>query len=686
MSGVSVKFYKTDEILSTVKIFTSLKLEGALIFDDSENLVGVVTEGELLKGVSEAKSFLNDVMVDAGVSIYEDDELKSVVQINQVIYPVKDQEDILTGFLLRNDLLERFSAEASVNLSHLDAIFDSAHNGILSIDKKGFVTSLNPAAEKMAGVTKSYAIGRFITDVVSPKGLLNVLRTGETASEKYQVGNRKYITNRAPILKDGEIVGAVGVFQDISEIEFVSDELNTVKKLLAELNTVIESSNDGVLILDRYGKIMKANQAFRQIIGIENPPCYYQELLGDYVEQCVVTSVVEKNEKVTFLDRTKQKNNQLMITATPIDDNNLDEYKIVVTVRDISELDNLRIELEKTKQHLIKLIRNKRSNREFIAHSPGMRELMSSIEQIASVDSTVLILGESGVGKEEISNLIHENSHRCSQPFVKVNCGAIPESLVDSELFGYESGAFTGAKKGGKLGYFERAHGGTIFLDEIGELPLSIQVKLLRVLQEKEIARVGGSKPIKIDVRVITATNKDLLRLVEEKKFRKDLYYRLNVIPILIPSLRERVEDIPLLIKLFQERICFKYGINKTFSDGAVQILTQYQWPGNVRELVNMVERLVVTMNRPIVEKEDVMELVNQQQVKSESGRIVYVNGIVPLKEAVDEVEKQLIQKAMKLYKNTRNSAKALKINQSTVVRKMKKFSKDQDSIEQLKL
>jgi PAS domain S-box-containing protein len=684
MSEISVKLYQTDEILSAVSIFASLKLEGALVFDDSENLVGVVTESQLLKGVGEKKGTLKDVMIDSGTSIYENDELNTVVTINQVIYPVTSQEGVLTGFLSRKNLLERFSNEASVKLTHMDAIFHSAHNGILSIDNKGYITSLNPAAEKMAGLANGKeAIGRFITDVVSPKGLLNVLRTGETASEKYKVGNRKYISNRTPILKDGEIVGAVGVFQDISEIEFVSDELTTVKKLLTELNTIIESSNDGVLILDRYGKILKENRAFGKIIGIEKSPGYYQELLGDYVEQCVVTSVVDKNEKVTFLDRTKQKRNQLMITATPIDVDNLSEYRIVVTIRDISELDSLRSELKKTKQHLVKLIRNNRSNREFIAHSPGMRELMSNIEQIASVDSTVLILGESGVGKEEISNLIHDNSHRRSQPFIKVNCGAIPESLVDSELFGYESGAFTGAKKGGKLGYFERAHGGTIFLDEIGELPLSIQVKLLRVLQEKEIVRVGGSKPIKIDVRVITATNKDLLRLVEEKKFRKDLYYRLNVIPIMVPPLKERVEDIPLLIKLFQEKICFKYGINKTFSDEAVQILTHYQWPGNVRELVNMVERLVVTMNRPIVEKEDVIKLINQQQMKSESSRLIYVNGIVPLKEAVDEVERQLIQKAMDLYKNTRNSAKALKIDQSTVVRKMKKFSKEDKSFQQ---
>jgi PAS domain S-box-containing protein len=684
MSEISVKLYQTDEILSAVSIFASLKLEGALVFDDSENLVGVVTESQLLKGVGEKKGTLKDVMIDSGTSIYENDELNTVVTINQVIYPVTSQEGVLTGFLSRKNLLERFSNEASVKLTHMDAIFHSAHNGILSIDNKGYITSLNPAAEKMAGLANGKeAIGRFITDVVSPKGLLNVLRTGETASEKYKVGNRKYISNRTPILKDGEIVGAVGVFQDISEIEFVSDELTTVKKLLTELNTIIESSNDGVLILDRYGKILKENRAFGKIIGIEKSPGYYQELLGDYVEQCVVTSVVDKNEKITFLDRTKQKRNQLMITATPIDVDNLSEYRIVVTIRDISELDSLRSELKKTKQHLVKLIRNNRSNREFIAHSPGMRELMSNIEQIASVDSTVLILGESGVGKEEISNLIHDNSHRRSQPFIKVNCGAIPESLVDSELFGYESGAFTGAKKGGKLGYFERAHGGTIFLDEIGELPLSIQVKLLRVLQEKEIVRVGGSKPIKIDVRVITATNKDLLRLVEEKKFRKDLYYRLNVIPIMVPPLKERVEDIPLLIKLFQEKICFKYGINKTFSDEAVQILTHYQWPGNVRELVNMVERLVVTMNRPIVEKEDVIKLINQQQMKSESSRLIYVNGIVPLKEAVDEVERQLIQKAMDLYKNTRNSAKALKIDQSTVVRKMKKFSKEDKSFQQ---
>lgn len=675
MSRNTFELYENDEVLPAVNIFASMNASGALVFNDSRELVGMITERELIKGISENSHDLRDIMLNIGQIVYEDDDIKSMIVHDQDIFPVMNKNQEYTGVITRRQLLETFSREVSLELSHLDAIFNSAHNGILSIDDKGYITSLNPAAERMAGTTKENAIGRFVTDVVTPKGLLDVLRTGESTTEKYSVGNRKYITNRTPLFKNNKIVGVVGVFQDISEIDFVYDELNTVKKLLFELDIVIESTNEGILILDRYGKVIKVNQAFFRILGLKKPPNYYQELLGDYLSQCMVSLVVDKEEKVTIMDLNKMKRNQLMITGTPIqNEKQVNEFRIVVTIRDISEQDSLRKELEKTKQHLHSLMNHKQADREFIAHSPAMRGVMDNLDQIAHVDSTVLILGESGVGKEEISNMIHTKSHRKTQPFVKVNCGAIPESLVDSELFGYENGAFTGAKKGGNLGYFERAHGGTILLDEVGELPFSIQVKLLRVLQEKEIMRVGGSKPIKIDVRVITATNKDLMQLVMEKKFRKDLYYRLNVIPIKVPPLRERVEDIPLLIRLFQERVCFKYGLEKTISDAAVQMLSEYQWPGNVRELVNTVERLVVTLNKPVIEKEDVINVMNQQQPINSESCLVYVNGIMPLREAVDEVEKQLIEKAMKLYKNTRSTAHVLKINQSTVVRKLQKF------------
>ncbi|MEH6940738.1 sigma 54-interacting transcriptional regulator, partial [Bacillus sp. JJ722] len=606
MNKIFITFYEYDAIMPTIKIFLNEKLDAAPVFNDLKELVGIVTENELLRGISDHKQFLKDIMTEIKQCVYEHDEINNIIHIKQDVFPVMNDQNNLVGILSRKKLLEVYASEVNVDLSQLDAIFKSAHNGIVSIDQRGFITSLNPAAERMAGTRKEVAIGRFLSDVVSPKGLLDVLRNGKTTSEKYQVGNRKYISNRTPIMKNNEIIGAVGVFQDISEIEYIYDELQSVKKLLAQQDIVIESSRDGILILDRFGKIIKSNQALNDMFGLKKMPEYYQELLGEHMSQCILTLVLEKENKVSIIEQDYKNQNQLLITAIPVNEKkNEEDFRVVVTIHNLSEIDQLRAEIKHTKQHLKKLLEKKKQTHNLIAHSSAMRETLSHSEQIANVDSTVLLLGESGVGKSEISNFIHQNSNRKLQPFITVNCGAILESLVDSELFGYEGGAFTGANKGGKVGYFERAHGGTIFLDEVGELPLTIQVKLLRVLQEKEIIRVGGSKPIKVDVRVITATNKDLSKLVEEKKFREDLFYRLNVIPIHIPPLRERGDDIPFLIKQFQENFCFKYGLNKVFSDEAVQAMTHYHWPGNVRELVNMVERLLVTLNIPVINKED---------------------------------------------------------------------------------
>ena len=430
--------------------------------------------------------------------------------------------------------------------------------------------------------------------------------------------------------------------------------------------------HDGVIILDRYGKVIKANDAFHRILSLNKTPSYYQELLGEYLQESIFSTVAEQDQRVTIMEKNKKHSNQLMITGTPVRSSQVDDYRIVVTVRDMEEIDALRKELESTKEHLNILMQKKESNDKFIAHSPKMRKLLNEIEQVAKVDSTILLYGESGVGKEAISKIIHNKSNRRNYPFIKVNCGAIPESLMGTEFFGEEHSGPNNESV--KKGYFERAHKGTIVLDEIGELPLTMQVKLLKVLQEKEITREGGSSAIPIDVRIVASTNQDLMKQVHKNKFRKDLYYRLHVIPLNIPPLRERIQDIPLLTMLFYEKFSNQYELQKSITDEAVKVLTQYYWPGNVRELINLIERLVVTTKDQEITESHVMKLLNNQQENFEQG-IVYVNGILPLKEAVEQVEKQLISRTMKLYKNTRQTANALDVNQSTVVRKIKKLS-----------
>jgi transcriptional regulator with PAS, ATPase and Fis domain len=300
-----------------------------------------------------------------------------------------------------------------------------------------------------------------------------------------------------------------------------------------------------------------------------------------------------------------------------------------------------------------------------------MKELLESVTRIAQVDSTVLITGESGTGKELIAETIHTNSPRRNGPFIKINCGAIAKNLLESELFGYDPGAFTGAKKGGRAGYFELANGGTILLDEISELPFSLQANLLRVIECKEIMRVGGEKTIPVDVRIIAATNRDVAQLVARNQFREDLYYRLNVVPVEVPPLRVRKEEIPLLTAHFIKLFNKKYNLHKELLPDAINDFMKYDWPGNVRELENVIERMMVTIPRDVLTGQDLLvNLRNPLDIHPQ----IFVEGVLPLKEAVEFVEKEIISHAYSRYRTTREVAKQLDIDSSTVLRKASKY------------
>lgn len=306
----------------------------------------------------------------------------------------------------------------------------------------------------------------------------------------------------------------------------------------------------------------------------------------------------------------------------------------------------------------------------YVVASDKMKKISKLVKKIASVNSTVLLLGETGVGKSFLAKEIHHCSLRANQPFVSLNCGALPSHLIESELFGYVPGAFTGGNKSGKIGLFEAADNGTIFLDEIAELPYDVQSKLLDVLQEGYIRKVGGVQIKQVDVRVIAATNKDLSTYVKKQLFREDLYYRLNVVPLEIPPLRERKEEIPILIEQFLQKYNAKYLQNKSFSTQIKVRLMEYHWPGNIRELENVIERMVVT------DSEDVFEfLLKDKELPIFEENSIEIKGIVPLKEARETLEKELLLRAYQLYGSTYKAAKALQVDQSTVVKKLKKYN-----------
>ena len=316
---------------------------------------------------------------------------------------------------------------------------------------------------------------------------------------------------------------------------------------------------------------------------------------------------------------------------------------------------------------------------DFVFRSKAMQSVLENIIKIARYDCNVIVFGDTGVGKEKAANIIQKNSDRKMQPFVKINCGAISPTLIESEFFGYEKGAFTGASSGGKKGYFELANNGVIFLDEIGELPLEMQAKLLRAIQDGEFYRVGGTVPVKTNVRIISATNKNLETLVEEGKFRRDLYYRLNVVPIRIPSLSERTDDIPALVSHFLSKYSKKFGVKRGIDENAMEYLMQQQWPGNIRELENTVQRLIISSQGEDITMMDVMREKHSELFGYMPGEdLAAENQAQPaeinLQTAVEEYEKSLIKYACEKYGSTRKAAKAIDISQTQLVRKKKKY------------
>ena len=349
---------------------------------------------------------------------------------------------------------------------------------------------------------------------------------------------------------------------------------------------------------------------------------------------------------------------------------------VAVVVRKAAEVLRLRQE-----NHLLrKAVRDQYRLEQLVGTSEPIQHVMEFVQKVADSDSTVMLQGESGTGKELVARMLHFNSLRKDRPLVPVNCGAIPENLLESELFGHEKGAFTGATHS-RMGRFELANGGTIFLDEIGEMSLPLQVKLLRVLQEREFERVGGNRTIQVDVRIIAATNQDLDTLVEEKRFRKDLFYRLHVIPIVIPPLRERRSDIPLLIDHFLIRFNQSKRTDVAGLDPeALQMLTEYDWPGNIRELENMMERLVVLKKHGVLSIEDLPDKICRRPMGPELKEqfLRFNEDGINLSREVEQYEKHLIMEALRKANGvTSRAAQLLHLNRTTLVEKLKRRGVD---------
>lgn len=453
---------------------------------------------------------------------------------------------------------------------------------------------------------------------------------------------------------------------------------NNLQEANERLDAIIENSFDGIYITDNKANTIKVNKSYEVITGLKK-----EEVLGKNMIDLIKNNVIsisgsvlalQKKEPITLQQEFKT-GKKALITSSPVFDKKGNIIMVVTNVRDLTEIYKLKKEVEKNSflKNENKNIESTdfKENEKIICVDENSKQVLNIAKKVADLDTTVMLIGQTGVGKELFANYILENSNRKNEAFIKVNCGAISPSLAESEFFGYEKGAFTGADKKGKAGIFEAANNGTVFLDEIGELPLSLQVKLLRVLQENEIERVGGTKSIKVNVRIIAATNADLEQLVENNLFRKDLYYRLMVFPIYIPPLKERKEDIIPLINLFKDTFNNKYGFNKSFSKEALEFLKEQEWKGNIRELRNVVERGLILSDNVVTTKDLNFPKYNKDIIKD-----FKLPKTDNLKELIEQIELAYINKAYEKYKNVRQAAASLNMDPSTFVRKRKKYSR----------
>ncbi|MGB9838986.1 sigma 54-interacting transcriptional regulator [Thermovenabulum sp.] len=561
----------------------------------------------------------------------------------------------------------------------LRAIFDAINEGILVVDTNENIIMINNAAAKLIGVEKKDAEGKNVVKILPNTRLPVVLRTKNPELNQIQkLKDTTIITSRMPIFDEkGDIKGAVAIFRDISEVKNLAEELTNLKEIRTLLEAIINSTQDAISVVDSEGKGILINKAYTNLVGLTKEDIIGKPATVDIAEgESVHYKVLKTRMPIKGVPMKVGPNKkEVIVHAAPIIVN--DQLKgSVAVIHDVSEIKRLTEELDLTKRKL-RHLEAKYTFDDIIGESPLIVEAKEAARSVALTNATILLRGESGTGKELFAHAIHNSSYRKHNQFVRVNCAALTDSLLGSELFGYAEGAFTGAKKGGRKGLFEEADGGTIFLDEISEIGLSHQAMLLRVLNEKEILRVGESKPVPVNVRVIAATNVNLERAVEEGRFRKDLYFRLNVFPIYIPPLRERKEDIPLLVEHFIKKYNQEYGrAVESIEKSALKSLMDYDWPGNIRELENVISRAIINMKtgESIIEKKHLPSFVGGYF--EEKLRIVNSKNLnLPLKSLIEETEKEAIISALnKTGGNKHEAARILGISIRNLFYKIKKY------------
>jgi len=552
------------------------------------------------------------------------------------------------------------------------AIIDCLPDIALVVDGEGHVVDVNQAWH-VAGIVPHPVLGKPFTQIFPSAAFQDGIDTQGQGEREFEWNGRSYAVTYRQIPLHDPMSFTLILLRDISKIKILENTSN-------ELFDAFKFSHDGIMICDGNGVANKYNESYCRLMGVSA-----EEMLGlplpelikrEYISESATLIALQTQKTATTMPKVKS-GKKVMITSKPVFDENNNIVRIVANVRDITELLTIKDQMEQAKElseryysEIIHLRSEYLNVDGFITESSKMQAVVSTALKAAVTDTVVLLTGESGSGKEVLARIIHNNSEFKAGPFVKITCSAIPETLLESELFGYEKGAFTSAGKEGKIGLFEIASGGTLFLDEIGELPLIMQTKLLGVLQDMKFTRLGGTKEIELKARIIAATNRELEEMVRNRQFRNDLFYRINVIGLKVPPLVERKNDIFPLVNHFLRKFNEKYKFSNTISPQVINAFLNYDWPGNVRELENLIKRLIILAPNERI----TMDMLSDAFLEKSGMSCTKAAQRVGLNDILENVERRLFQDYVKKGYSSYKMAKQLSINQSTVIRKMKRL------------
>lgn len=577
-------------------------------------------------------------------------------------------------------------------LSIYEKILETAPVGALMTDASGRVVYANPRAIAKFETGKDLA-GKLLKDVdpAIAEKVATCLNNREETCVHHIGGNKTGMElTIAPVPEGKQPTHAVCLIRSLKDLESSARQLDRFNNLSIQFEAMFSFTNYGVWILDGSGVVLRVNQVALELVGVEEKEVVGKKI-GDLADSGIINEaltpdILAKREAVSKPLYVIKSQKYIMASGTPIFDDEGNIIFVVVFEHDMTIVKNLKEQLEETKA-VAETIKNELSDinlleketKDIIAQSPEMKQVMKILLKLARVDvSNILITGESGTGKGLLAKFVHRCGLRKDHPFIPINCAALPEMLLEAELFGYEKGAFTGASDSGKAGLFELAHEGTIFLDEIGDLPFSVQAKLLKCLDEREIRRLGGTRSISVNCTVIAATNQNLEELVRKKKFRNDLFFRLNAFPVSIPALRNRPEDVLELANYYLKKYNNEFIQKKRFSQNALEGVESYPFPGNVRELKNLIKNAVVISEADILENVLPKRGFKTASIQKEQKQAIRgKKAATGLNEALLKVEREKLKEAINQSTTTREVARYLGISQPTATRKIKKHGLD---------